>query len=492
MSHGSSVGNDAMPFEHEDNGGQSADIQFDNDGNLHFVSSSPDIPHDIPLQALAHDNADKPDTPNGVSCSKDRLQMELGNSVSAAPGIQDSASHIFMEEDNRSGSYDPGLAFEIALEAAENDIIGRRTNNTAEANVGHVLKRQRLGHRQLIDIGDGSQNGTYEKRVTALWEDTCLWHKAAEPKVIAASNKHVQQQAVWRARIAAQMFATPCIRATEFLFLPGKPENPDATTLAEAGHDHDYPYGFNASSPGIIDGYASDDFLAADDHHMSAVLDVELDLEQRRGASTPAVSEEADYFNLHMDIPWLNPKVFDPLQRRQSAVSGQLSVRAESSPDPAAASRQYIASVHGTPASRVPSLDPPSSDDGLEIRSFELAAQTPDQQIDDNNVFGQGTNTPSMRGLDSFLNISQLADNRSGHADVPDMDQESLSFKRFVLDRMREHSSNKVVFDDLLLPSYRTRRVAARAFVDLLQMASKSVFHASQKQAFATINISML
>ncbi|KAJ1945983.1 hypothetical protein GGF37_001418, partial [Kickxella alabastrina] len=339
MSHGSSVGNDAMPLEHEDNGGQSADIQFDNDGNLHFVSSSPDIPHDIPLQALVHDNANKPDTPNGINCSKDRLQMELGNSVSAAPGIQDSASRIFMEEDNRSGSYNPGLAFEIALEAAENDIIGRQTNNTTEANVGHVLKRQRLGHRQLIDIGDGSQNGTYEKRVTALWEDTCLWHKAAEPKIIAASNKHVQQQAVRRARIAAQMFATP----------------------------------------------------SADDNHMSAVLDVDLDLEQRRGASTPAVSEEADYFNFHMDIPWLNPKVFDPLQRRQSAVSGQLSVRAESSPDPGAASRQHIASVHGTPASRVPSLDPPSSDDGLEIRSFELAAQTPDQQIDDNNVFGQGT-----------------------------------------------------------------------------------------------------
>ncbi|KAJ1720679.1 R8 protein [Coemansia erecta] len=265
------------------------------------------------------------------------------------------------------------------------------------------------------------------------------------------------------------MYVDACVPSVLNLFSLAPPESGVVDQVAsEVGDNAD---NCNDAYGESIDGHIFDD-------------DLDLELEELRGEAPETTEQELDHLDLHLDIPWLNPDMFNPAQRRQSAAGRSVSIRTESSPDPARYGRQNSASIQGTPNSHVPSLDPLSSEDGLEIRSFELTAPGADA---DPNL---DASMVSLLGLDSFLDISRLGANVVHQTATIEMDRESRSFRQFVLARFDDHRSGTIAFERLLLPSYNNRRVAARAFVDLLQLASKSVFGVHQKEPYATIYIS--
>ncbi|KAJ1730656.1 hypothetical protein LPJ61_002901 [Coemansia biformis] len=187
--------------------------------------------------------------------------------------------------------------------------------------------------------------------------------------------------------------------------------------------------------------------------------------------------------DIHLDVPWLNPTLLAEVQRQRPAIGSQLTLAdssaAVASQQPPSISRQ------STPASRVPSLDPPSSDDGLDIQPFELAAENLGAGVSANSAL-------DARGLDSFLDVSIVSastDEEGPAVLAAEMSRESRCFHQYTLAKMRDGGSDRLNFSELLEPPYRSPRVAARAFVDLLQMATCSVFGVEQEAPYAEIAI---
>ncbi|KAJ2743996.1 R8 protein [Coemansia sp. BCRC 34301] len=345
---------------------------------------------------------------------------------------------------------------ELALEAAENDVFCHVDDRPT--------KRQRTVRRQLVDLGGAAAAGTFVLRVPELWANTCYWHAESQAVLAVRANKDARHHIPRQIQVATTMYSIPdTCNATRLLGpLPAQMRDSPSPMLE--------------SDNGWIASYGGDD----DDNA--------LELELGRGGS-PALNAQfhgdEQYPDIHLDIPWLNPNIFDPARPRQS-IGQALSIHTESSPEPAHLQnhkyQQHDASGVSTPASRAPSLDPPSSDDGIEIQPFQLVAHNLEEPE-------QERSPRSEHGLDSFLDTSRL-----GHsiADTRQLDKDSSSFRQFTLARMADQGTDVLVFDDLLQHPYRKRRVAARAFTDLLQMATKSVFGVTQCEPFATINITKL
>ncbi|KAJ2584203.1 R8 protein [Coemansia sp. RSA 1836] len=338
---------------------------------------------------------------------------------------------------------------ELALVTAENDVLFHVGDRPA--------KRQRLARKQVSRL---AATGTFVSRVPELWANTCYWHAESQAVLDARARKSTRHFIARQLQVATAMYSVPDICGVAYLLGPPLPQNPDSVSPA--------PESDNAQ----FADYSDDDDV--------------LELELGRGGGSPAttaqLSGDEHYPDMHLDIPWLNPDIFGPARRPRQSMGQTLSIRTESNPEPGRQHPHSVSSV-GTPASRAPSLDPPLSDEGgIEIQSFHLAAHNLGEP--------EPIRSPqSEHGLDSFLDVSRFG---LSAADARQLDKDSGSFRQFALTRMADQDADMLVFDDLLQHPYRNRRVAARAFADLLQMATKSVFAVTQREPFATISIAKL
>ncbi|KAJ2895685.1 R8 protein [Coemansia aciculifera] len=402
----------------------------------HYIST--DHNADMPLSDHREEQPSFHFDPDGNLLFADSNDHSHNMSLDADPHTQ-LLGHYFASNQPDIYSRDE----QVALEAAENDVLAHADNRP--------FKRQRVFKRQPAE-----SSSTFVSRVSDLWANTCYWHTESQPLLRAKFDKSTALCLVARQlQIATATYSVPDLCLAAYILEPPY-QAPDSP------------------SPALDAAYYDDN-------------DDALELELGRAAFSPtqsprlhtaAVVDGDDgnehYPDIHLDIPWLNPNVFNP----RLPVGQAFSIRAESSPEPAASYHSHHHSVSNT--SRAPSLDPPSSDDGIEIQSFHLAAhnlEAPDQHPHSDE-----------HGLDSFLDASQLGCSSSA-ADAFQLDKDSASFRQFALTRMADQASDRLVFDDLLLHPYRNRRVAARAFTDLLQMATKSVFAVNQFEPFATITI---
>ncbi|KAJ2825271.1 hypothetical protein FBU31_003761 [Coemansia sp. 'formosensis'] len=428
-------------------------FHFDHEGNLQFA----------PLIDSDHSC--------NLSLDAETHTQLLGQFASTEQTLQ--VPHMSCLDDGPTVNPGSAAADERALEIAENKVL---CNDDHE----RPAKRQRITRKQLAEMCNDAASSTFIGRVPELWANTCYWHAGLQATLGATVSKTSRSDIAQQVRKASLIYSVPehCNMAQ----LLGSPlQEPNGPMSAFGSPVH--------SDQGSLVDYGNDDGV-----DVYGEGDDALELELGRGG-TPATSAllagNEQYPDIHLDIPWLNPNIFNPIQHRQS-MGQTLSIRTESSPESAlrqhCSQSRHSASSAGTPASRAPSLDPPSSDNGIEIQSFQLAAHS----------LGEpelGRSSLSEHGLDSFLDVSQFGLGGSadgGQSVIGALDKDSSSFRQFALARMADHGTDMLVFDNLLQHPYRNRRVAARAFADLLQMATKSVFAVSQRKPFATINISTL
>ncbi|KAJ2776706.1 R8 protein [Coemansia javaensis] len=326
--------------------------------------------------------------------------------------------------------------------------------------------------RMLEAAEDESGDPVHERRVTALWGRSCFWNRSMRSQTAAALCKRALDRTRRSATSLVGAYALPDSEALRRILGPPAPDHRSVHRPSR--------------SPGRSPDGASP----------LAELGSESELELGRGGSPVAdVPDDDDdggggTRDIHLDIPWLNPRVLDDIRRGSAMVRPQ-SVHAESSAGTASRHADSV-SRQSTPGSHVPSLDPPSSDDGLDIQPFELAAQ---------NLLAPasaaGSSPPGAHGLDSFLDVSAASSSSSrgglyggGNGDpAAEMGREERCFHQFVQARIRAGAgdANRLGFSDLLAPPYRDRRVAARAFVDTLQLATRAVLRVEQAAPYSEI-----
>ncbi|KAJ2096890.1 hypothetical protein GGI16_004710 [Coemansia sp. S142-1] len=429
-------------------------FHFDHEGNLQFEPlADSDQSRDLSLDAEPH------------------TQL-LGQFASTEEIVQ--VPHGPRLDNNPASNLSSVVRDEQALEIAETDVLC----NAGTSGQERPAKRQRITRRQLAEMCSVTATGTFIQRVPDLWANTCYWHEESQATLHARAIKNSRCHIAQQVRKATVMYSMLDIcDATQLL-------GPLLQEIASPLYDHGSP-AYSVQGP-LADYDDDDGGVDMYDEGEDA-----LELELGRGGSPATnhiLADNEQYPDIHLDIPWLNPNIFNPAQHRQS-MGQTLSIRTESSPEPTQIqhrrqSRQSVSSA-GTHASRAPSLDPPSSDDGIEIQSFQLAAHNLGEP-------GPIRSPLSEHGLDSFLDVTRFGPGDSadgGQLAISQLDKDSSSFRQLALARMAEHGSNTLDFDNLLQHPYRNRRVAARAFADLLQMATKSVFAVSQSKPFATINI---
>ncbi|KAI9473122.1 R8 protein [Coemansia sp. RSA 989] len=421
------------------------DIHFDNEGNLHFPSSAAEVTHGFSIgntdlgQFLAQTSAENNAT-RLIALADSHCTVE--NELDGFNNANKRSWNEFIAEqcaavDNPS-IYHPLSPQPNALsrlEAIENDVIG---------SWRVCAKRLRLRKFDAAGIIDRIDSSSYASQVTTLWADSCYWSRQMRAKLAAALAKRAQTHMCNRILQAANAMALL----------------PDHDGLRQMLYPTPMPSS-DISSP--EDPMAYDAF--------SEVSDLELG---RGGSLNAHAFDEEEMYNIDVDIPWLNLEMLKGVQQ-QKGRSASVQSEASASADALAASGRN--SRQSTPASRVSSLDPPSSDEGLEVQSFELAAH---------NL------RSNEHGLDSFLDISTVwsKSKPQDEAHTKELNHEAQCFYQYTTSRMQECNCLQLQFDELLQPEHRTRRIAARAFVDVLQMASCSVFAVSQKEPYAEITIS--
>ncbi|KAJ2313458.1 hypothetical protein IWW54_001504 [Coemansia sp. RSA 2705] len=436
-----------------------ASICFDNDGNLYFPSSAgepalEDLTDDVHTEVLGGYPSGSGLQPAPTSVQPAATANGLGASGLAAKRRRDAFAEnspmpltnaqLLAVVDASSCAQQLLVSQSDPLEAIETDIICNWHDRT-----------KRLRKKYTTPELDASADSTlYERRITALWATSCYWDKQLRDRTAAVLKK--QNLARMRRHIdhaASALLALPLHDGLRQMLCP-LPPSPQS------------------SSPDHILGF-NDDMRDGELPGGMGSSDSELEL----GRGGLPMADEGNLFNIDLDIPWLNPDLLNGMQRHQLPPSRPPSVHAESSADTALLHHSTAGSRQSTPASRVPSLDLPSSDDRLDVQSFELAAHNLEASSIAENV----------HSLDSFLDISAVeADLRLG-----ELNHETRCFRQFALARMQAHSTSELSFGALLLPQHRTRRIAARAFMDMLQVATISVFKVEQDQPYAEIVISL-
>ncbi|KAJ2387135.1 hypothetical protein GGI05_004177, partial [Coemansia sp. RSA 2603] len=338
------------------------DIHFSDDGNLHFISSSPPpIGDNGATVERLHANLEASGLRGfGIEDShivplEGRVPLDMVSNNVSIPAAQ--AQHVFLE-------LSAVETYGHRLEAVKNDLTRHWEDRSTDAfelvaNEPEISERQHarkrpkvLRNRRQLEsyIAEGR---TYEDNVRTLWGDTCVWDSSAESNT-AVLRRQTRHQIRRRVQKSSNMYANSCVQSLAKLFILPLPET--ATVDEQISGTGDHAGNYDDTGDEDVHGYIFDD-------------DADLELEERRGELPGTTDQELDHLDLHLDIPWLNPEMFNPEQRRQSAAGRSVSIRTESSPDPARYGRQHSGSVRGTPNSHVPSLDPLSSEDGLEIRS---------------------------------------------------------------------------------------------------------------------------
>ncbi|KAJ2083432.1 R8 protein [Coemansia sp. RSA 988] len=514
--------NEAWPDINMD-AADNAEFHFDNSGNIRFASTElggtsrgfstgdehteelVQVTPNLPGQIISNNANPIAGISSGKSAPRAGVLPDLNGEPVAnvdnqytkvssddSPGIY--LDHSSMSESNVLGAdtfqlQQRSLDVLHILEEAEADVLNNWSAlvacpppNASTDNVKNICanqaKRRRLNNRHSVSRHYESDDHTYESRVEALWAGSCFWDREMIARSANTLGMHAQKCIRNRVSNLANVYALPANTAMEQIFCPSLLMTDDIQ-LADNGicnsPDQGSEWLDNAHAP---TDSPNDGGLHFDDNNDS-------ELELGRGGSPIANMENNDdnLLNMDLDIPWLHPEILKEVQRQQS-IAQTPSVQTESSADQVFYQKAN-GSHQSTPASRVPSLDPPSSDDGLDIQHFELAAQNFD-------AFSATEGVPDTRGLDSFLDLSALSarvrDTNSALL-AAEMNHEAQCFHRFVLTRMRDCGSESLGFRELLPLPYRDQRVAARAFVDLLQMASRSVFSVKQVRPYSEITI---
>ncbi|KAI8320359.1 hypothetical protein GQ54DRAFT_340653 [Martensiomyces pterosporus] len=304
----------------------------------------------------------------------------------------------------RSSSHTHGNLNLDDLEIAENDVILRRwaeteaTSPTANSVATSLpgSKRCKLGKRQLEEvIDDSSSSGTFERHVSALWCDTCYWHESKRAKVAAKLGEYalsrISRHVALATAHAARPELLPDISAAETGLFGCVPSEGSRINWLTGECSPSSSQVSSVEGGLFLDGGGDDDDKLSDEAY---------ELEIGRAVSPVGrIQQETDrefQIHLNLDIPWLNPKLLSGMQRSDSG-SRQTSVRTESSID-SPELHQRNGSIEDTPVSRASSMDPPSSDDGLEIQQFELAANG----LEPEAAYAMST----AHDLESFLDMS--------------------------------------------------------------------------------------
>ncbi|PIA16657.1 hypothetical protein COEREDRAFT_86746 [Coemansia reversa NRRL 1564] len=505
-----------------------AEFYFDNNGNIHFTSTelggtshglstvdvhteelvqiTPNLTRqvmssDVHLMAGTNSNRQVPRVDALVGSNRATVTgtVDIDNQHIDMPCDESSAachshSSVFEGDECDNNTFQlqqRSLDVLHVLEEVEDDVLHNwnalvthppvhmRAESGCNSRTNHA-KRRRLNNGNSDYKHCESEGCTYESRVEALWARSCFWDKEMLAKSASTLGMRAQILVRTRASNMANIYALPYSIVMEQIFRPPLWQTDDArSAVSDIYNSPDQGSEWLDNMDVPVDSPNNAE-LHFDDNNDS-------ELELGRGGSPIANSQnnDEDYLlNMDLDIPWLQPEILKEVKRQQN-ITHTPSIRTESSVD-YILNRQTSGSRQSTPASHVPSLDPPSSDDGLDIQHFELAAQNLDTMSATNNVL-------DTRGLDSFLDLSALSakvgDNNTALR-AAEMNHEALCFHRFVLTRMRDCSSDRLSFNDLLPLPCRARRVAARAFVDLLQMASRSVFSVKQAIPYSDIFMS--
>ncbi|KAJ2848089.1 hypothetical protein J3B02_004024, partial [Coemansia erecta] len=116
--------------------------------------------------------------------------------------------------------------------------------------------------------------------------------------------------------------------------------------------------------------------VIVEDYESSGLVNIDIDPEQVRAGSPQLVGPDPGIEDLYLDIPWLNPTINQANLDKRIQGSRPASVSIEASCEPSA-------SIQDTPNSQLHAYGPPSSEDGLDIQSFELAQHEPEMQAED-------------------------------------------------------------------------------------------------------------
>ncbi|KAJ1950491.1 R8 protein [Linderina macrospora] len=460
-------------------------IHFDHDGNTQFANRGAQQLHrshtgttttsaktellflsQIPVEGLIRNV-----TPaNSGSVVQPTAATGQGMQLPQQPQCLDLADHAMLKLDDADPApHVLSTSNNRILEEIEDSVLrswppegcGGSSNTMADPE-GHRPKRRRMNSNGAdARLVAGQSAATYERHVADLWGDTCYWQGHHRFKALDKIAAHRCASLGCRiSLVTAATTATPAAgRHMPFSALLGDP-------VQEGDIGIVVPASSPKSSVGAGFDYAS---ISSDEH---------FELEMGRAESPSEVAQrmlereeqELQLLNVDLDIPWLSPNA-PGLPRRLSG-----SIRAESSPGLGSRhGRSRGASVQSTP-SRILSLDPSSADE-LEVQSFELTAAMPahgDHMAKDDD---------DDEDLEGFLDISHVG-NEPG---IPDDD--SRKFYYFVISKFG--NAGTAEFADLVQPPHNKRRIAARAFMDLLQMATRSVFNVCQTSAYSSITISL-
>ncbi|KAJ2156622.1 R8 protein [Coemansia sp. RSA 552] len=444
---------DSLGLEHV----SEASFRFDDDGNVFFaLSDSSAGPHGFSTAEVHTEILDirPPSSPARTDSHAGAKVDGLASEIQPAALLPNAPN-----QDRLLCAPDPPHA------AHPLDIIvAEPTSNEPDRR---PTKRRRVDRGYVgFELANDTDALTYVPRVTSLWRRSCYWDRSMRSKVAAALGLRAQKRVHARATALATVGLFVNTQVLDEML--GSIMAPDSAATGTAIEPSAQPHAPNTGH-------------SEDDGPLPFGQDVESDIELGR-AGSPVSSRQArdehEFLDMNLDIPWLNPDMLNEIQQRQRSSLGHSPYMAV---EPSASHWNSADSRQSTPASRVPSLDPPSSDDGLEVRSFELAAPNLEQAP-------AASETLDVHGLESFLDTTEagIGDTSSLAAT---MNHEAECFHRFVLAQMHSHGVQELGFGQLLPSLHRSRRVAARAFVDLLQMASRSVFGLGQPAPFTEIVI---
>ncbi|KAJ2659119.1 hypothetical protein IWW48_003651 [Coemansia sp. RSA 1200] len=511
----------ASPHIYEDDNG----IMFDSSGDLHFILprvsevqshttdedmqtvlypvSSPGIlTHNIrtsipdseqPLSGAGKEDVSKAQlaatnlgTSSGDGKSKkvETLGMVSSNMANIIPG---GSSPISPPTVSQGGS-------EALLEIIEDAVMQTlppvvQTNRLASSRFASSSARpkpDRMRHDSQGNSHVFDSSNTYSLDITGLWGNTCVWddERLLYTKAGVLTKVCAQKLVANRAVVASKMYTNSSADVAACLF----------TVLCKDTFPSEQSYlsGDNKVPSPDIDKYKNITYENIDKNSLYGSIgslddEEDIEVELGRGASDPIEPErliqDADILDLHTDIPWLNPNIMQTMDPRKPA-SLPMSVRTESSPDIGMRHSIGEACDHSPSISAAPFPDLPISDEQIEIQQFLLAA---DCLVNKDSTSGGSI----ASDMDSFLGPERVNNSLHQELSTEVIDVELQSFQRFMVVRMKECGKSAITFSNVLTDPFKTRRAAARAFVDILQMATMSVFRVSQDIASREINISL-
>ncbi|KAJ2568344.1 R8 protein [Coemansia sp. RSA 1813] len=428
--------------------------------------------------SLAHNNPGMID----ITQSNEMLDAIPGNTPEIVTSFNSPAQQHISNQGNT----------EALWETIENAVLQNlpsvACNNQPSLSKLHSLatrQKPSSGYRGYHTYDHSPDRNTFERQIAGMWGDTCIWDEKQSSKTVALFGIRIGKLIGCRVAAASKMYTSGSADVAASLLVP---LYPDIYTSEQRNASR-----YNGAAQSVANEFEGNILEDADGRPLYSNMDPrddeDIDLELGRGAATfiepEHLAEEEAILNLRMDIPWLNSDIVHYTRPRDST-SRPMSIRTESSPDIGV--RHSIGGSMDSPPSESAALfsEPLIPDDQLDIQQFQLAAAGGSVDQEDTN------SRSSASDMDSFLSASHAKHHHTHEtASSEGLEPELQSFQVFMIARMKECGKTRVAFSDILIAPYKTRRVAARAFVDILQLATRSVFRVNQENMASEISISL-